>query len=62
MKGMTDVLIGDARIVLARLRAFFTARGDSRSWDRVSLCSMAPLSADAFRHNEEAEHSCGHWY
>ena len=62
MKGMTHVLIVDGQKLLARLRALFTSRGDSRSWDRVSLCSMAPLSADAFRHNEEAEHSHGHWY
>jgi hypothetical protein len=46
--------------VLARLRALFSARLDSGDWDRVSLCSMAPLSADAFRHNREAEQNHGH--
>jgi hypothetical protein len=53
-KGMT--------LVLARLRALFSAKLDSPDWDRVSLCSMAPLSADAFRHNEEAERSHGHLF
>ena len=62
MRGMTHILIADAQWMLARLRTLFSAREDSRSWDRVSLCSMAPLSADAFRHNEEAEHSHDHWY
>ena len=42
--------------VMARLRALFSPRLESGNWDRVSLCSMAPMSADAFRHNEEAEH------
>ncbi len=46
--------------VLARLRALFSAKLDTQEWDRVSLCSMAPLSADAFRHNQEAERGRGH--
>ncbi|MBV9849392.1 MAG: hypothetical protein JO250_06870 [Armatimonadetes bacterium] len=62
MKEIKEVLITDARRALACLRALFANRNDSRAWDRASLCSMAPLSADAFRHNEEAEHSHGHWY
>ena len=54
-KGMFSVL-------MTRLRAWLAGPRESESWNRASLCSMAPLSADAFRHNEEAEHSMGHWY
>jgi hypothetical protein len=46
--------------MLARLRDLFSPRLDSHEWDRVSLCSMAPLSADALRHNEQAERGHGH--
>ena len=46
--------------VLARLRALLSSGLDAQDWDRVSLCSLAPLSADAFRHNQEAERSHGH--
>ena len=53
---------GIIQTVVARLRAWLAGPRESEAWDRVNLCSMAPLSADAFRHNEEAEHSMGHWY
>ena len=47
-----------AKTVLSRLSRFFHRFGADRpeEWDRMYLCSMAPMSAGALRHNEEAEH------
>ena len=35
--------------------------GPEQNWERAYLCSMAPLSASALRHNEEAEHTHVSW-
>jgi len=47
-----------AKTVFACLSRFFHRLGADRpeEWDRMYLCSMAPMSAGALRHNEEAEH------
>lgn len=43
--------------ILGRLRRFlsYLNEGPQRDWDRVYLCSVAPMSAGALRVNEEAE-------
>ncbi len=43
--------------MLGRLRGFlsYLNEGPQGDWDRVYLCSVAPMSAGALRVNEEAE-------
>lgn len=45
------------KIMLAGLRSFWARmnEGPQQDWDRVYLCSVAPMSAGALRQNEEAE-------
>lgn len=47
-----------AKLMLARLHHFWNEMntGPQEDWDRVYLCSVAPMSAQALRSNEEAEH------
>ena len=47
----------NASQILGRLRRFlsYLNEGPQRDWDRVYLCSVAPMSAGALRVNEEAE-------
>ena len=47
-----------AQQMLARIRHFWSYMnaGPQAEWDRVYLCSMAPMSAGALRENEEAQH------
>ncbi len=46
-----------AKQMLARIRHFWSYMnaGPQENWDRVYLCSVAPMSAGALRENEEAE-------
>lgn len=48
--------------ILGRLRRFlsYLNEGPQRDWDRVYLCSVAPMSAGALRVNEEAERTHSH--
>ncbi len=43
----------------ASLHAFWSRmnEGPQKDWDRVYLCSMAPMSAEALRENVEAGRS-----
>ncbi len=52
-----------AKKMMDRLRVFwrYMNAGPQQDWERAYLCSMAPLSADALRRNEEAEHSRVSW-
>ena len=45
--------------VLLNLRTFWNRmnEGPQAEWDRVYLCSMAPMSAEALRENVEAGRS-----
>ena len=45
--------------IVAGLRAFWNHmnEGPQQDWDRVYLCSMAPMSAEALRGNVEAGRS-----
>ena len=45
--------------MLIGLRAFWNHmnEGPQKDWDRVYLCSMAPMSAEALRENVEASRS-----
>ena len=45
--------------IVAGLRAFWSHmnEGPQKDWDRVYLCSMAPMSAEALRENVEAGRS-----
>ncbi len=45
--------------MMAGLRAFWSRmnEGPQAEWDRAYLCSMAPISAEALRENEEAGQS-----
>ena len=45
--------------IFAGLRAFWSHinEGPQQDWDRVYLCSMAPMSAEALRENVEAGRS-----
>lgn len=45
--------------MMDRLRVFWRYMNGrpNQGWERAYLCSMAPLSAGALRHNEEAEHT-----
>lgn len=45
--------------LMAGLRAFWSRmnEGPQAEWDRVYLCSMAPMSAEALRGNVEAGRS-----
>ena len=45
--------------LLSNLRAFWSHmnEGPQAEWDRVYLCSMAPMSAEALRENVEAGRS-----
>ena len=45
--------------IFAGLRAFWNHmnEGPQQDWDRAYLCSMAPMSAEALRGNEEAGRS-----
>ena len=49
--------ITNAKQMLAHFRRFWSYlnAGPQQEWDRVYLCSMAPMSAGALRQNEEAE-------
>ena len=46
-----------AKQMLGRIRRFWSYmnEGPQQDWDRVYLCSVAPMSAGALRVNEEAE-------
>ena len=46
-----------AKQMLARICHFWSYMnaGPQEEWDRVYLCSVAPMSAGALRENEEAE-------
>lgn len=52
-----------ARRMLDHLRDFwkYMNAGPQQDWERAYLCSMAPMSASALRHNEEAEHTHVSW-
>ena len=45
--------------MFAGLRSFWNHmnEGPQKDWDRAYLCSMAPMSAEALRENEEASRS-----
>ncbi len=47
---------------MGRLRHFWSYlnEGPQQDWDRVYLCSVAPMSAGALRVNEEAERTHTH--
>jgi hypothetical protein len=51
-----------AKQTLVRLRRFWSYwnAGPQQDWDRVYLCSVAPISAEALRGNEEAERAHMH--
>jgi len=48
-----------AKKMMAHIKVFlrYMNARPNQDWERVYLCSMAPLSASALRHNEEAEHT-----
>jgi len=48
--------------MLGRICRFWSYlnEGPQRDWDRVYLCSVAPMSAGALRVNEEAERTHTH--
>jgi len=52
-----------AKQALVRLRRFWSYwnAGPQQDWDRVYLCSVAPISAEALRGNEEAERAHVHF-
>ena len=62
-EGKTMSMTRTAHKMLDRLRVFwrYMNAGPEQDWERVYLCSMAPMSAGALRRNEEAEHSHNPW-
>lgn len=47
----------NAKQMMGRIRRLlsYLNEGPQQDWDRVYLCSVAPMSASALRVNEEAE-------